>query len=189
VSSLCSCGPLAYSDNECAKQFLYALNFATLDTEILFSKLKSHELSRKRHLNHDASFTSKALITSACVGGHDANPTNTISSALEFPLSSLTVASSEQYESIPDDKLPYWQGSSTPFTSFVRRGGVHPWAALSATTPPTSSPTAPCGRSLTPSSTTTPTRTTTARATTRTTSETRKRRKSSKRSCPERMLL
>jgi hypothetical protein len=105
VSSLCSCAPLAYSDNECAKQFLYALNFATLDTEILFSKLKSHELSRKRHLNHDASFTSKALITSACVGGHDANPTNTISSALEFPLSSLTVASSEQYESIPDDKI------------------------------------------------------------------------------------
>jgi hypothetical protein len=26
VSSLCSCGPLAYSDNECVKQLLYALN-------------------------------------------------------------------------------------------------------------------------------------------------------------------
>jgi hypothetical protein len=26
VSSLCSCGPLAYSDNEHAKQLLYALN-------------------------------------------------------------------------------------------------------------------------------------------------------------------
>jgi hypothetical protein len=26
VSSLCSCGPLAYSDNECAKQLLYALD-------------------------------------------------------------------------------------------------------------------------------------------------------------------
>jgi hypothetical protein len=25
VSRLCSCGPLAYSDNECAKQLLYAL--------------------------------------------------------------------------------------------------------------------------------------------------------------------
>jgi hypothetical protein len=49
VSSLCSCGPLAYSDIECAKQLLYALDdhvwgmkitaleesadFATLDTE------------------------------------------------------------------------------------------------------------------------------------------------------------
>jgi hypothetical protein len=26
MSSLCSCGPLAYSDNECAKQLLYALD-------------------------------------------------------------------------------------------------------------------------------------------------------------------
>jgi hypothetical protein len=81
-------------------------NFATLDTEKLFSKLKSHELSRKDRLNHDASLSSKALITSARVGGHDANPTNTIvSSALEFILSSLIVASDEQYDNIPDDKI------------------------------------------------------------------------------------
>jgi hypothetical protein len=33
------------------------------------------------------------LITSAHVGGHDANPTNTISSSLKFALSSLTPAS------------------------------------------------------------------------------------------------
>jgi hypothetical protein len=26
MSSLCSCGPLAYSDNECAKQMIYALD-------------------------------------------------------------------------------------------------------------------------------------------------------------------
>jgi hypothetical protein len=54
VSSLHSCGPLAYDDNERAKQLLYALNdhvwgmkitaleestdFATLTTEKLFSK-------------------------------------------------------------------------------------------------------------------------------------------------------
>jgi hypothetical protein len=81
-------------------------DFATLDTEKLFSKFKSHELSRKGHPNHDASLTSKAFITSARVGGHDANPTNiTVSSALEFTLSSLTVASDEQYESIPDDEI------------------------------------------------------------------------------------
>jgi hypothetical protein len=49
-------------------------------------------------LNHDASFTSKALITSAHVGGHDANPTNVVSSTLEFALSSLIAASDEQYE-------------------------------------------------------------------------------------------
>jgi hypothetical protein len=66
-------------------------DFATLDTEKLFSKdteklfskLESHELSRKGRPNHDASLSSKALITSARVGDHDANPTNTtISSAL-----------------------------------------------------------------------------------------------------------
>jgi hypothetical protein len=81
-------------------------NFATLDTEKLFSKLKSHELSRKGHPNHDASLSSKVLITSAHVGGHNANPTNTtVLSALEFDLSSLVAASDEQYKSIPDDKI------------------------------------------------------------------------------------
>jgi hypothetical protein len=110
VSSLRSCGPLAYSDNERAKQLLYALDdsvwgmkitaleesadFSTLDTEKLFSKLKSHELS------------SKALIIGAHVGGHVANPTNTTnSSALEFALSSLSAAYDEQYESILDNKI------------------------------------------------------------------------------------
>jgi hypothetical protein len=103
---------IAYSNNECAKQMLYALDdsvwgmkitaleesadYATLDTEKLFSKLKSHELSRKGHLNHDASLSSKAFVTSTHVGGHVANPTNTIdSSALEFALASLCAASDE----------------------------------------------------------------------------------------------
>jgi hypothetical protein len=120
VSSLRSCGPLAYSDNERAKQLLYSLDdsvwgmkiaaleqsadFATLDTEKLFSKLKSHELSRKDR--HDDSFSSKALITSVRVGGHVANPTNTTgSSALKFAFFSLCAASDEQYESIPDDEI------------------------------------------------------------------------------------
>jgi hypothetical protein len=71
-------------------------NFGTLDTEKLFSKLKSHELSRKGRPNHDASFFSKALITGARVGGHVANLTDTTdSSALEFALSSLCEASDE----------------------------------------------------------------------------------------------
>jgi hypothetical protein len=122
VRSLRSCGPLAYSNNECAKQLLYALHdhvwdikitaleefadFATLDTEKLFSNLKPHELSRKGRLNHDASLSSIALITSARVSGHDANSTNTtVSFALEFVLSSLAAASDEQYESIPDDEI------------------------------------------------------------------------------------
>jgi hypothetical protein len=69
--------------------------FVTLDTKKLCSKLKSRELSWKGHPNHDASLCSKVLITSARVGGHDANSTNTVSSALEFALSSLAVASIE----------------------------------------------------------------------------------------------
>jgi hypothetical protein len=121
VSNLRTCGPLSYTNNECAKQLVYALDddvwcmkitvleesadFATLDKEKLFSKLKSHELSHKGRPNHDASFTSKALITSAHVGGHDANPTNTISSSLEFALSSLAAASDDKYESIPNDEI------------------------------------------------------------------------------------
>jgi hypothetical protein len=122
VNSLRSCGPLAYSDNERDKQLLYALDdsvwdmkittlqesvdFTTLDTKKLFSKLKSYELYRKGRPNHNASFTSKTFITSARVGGHVANPTNTtVSSALEFVLSSLATASDEQYESIPDDEI------------------------------------------------------------------------------------
>jgi hypothetical protein len=112
VSSLRSCGPLTYSDNERAKQLVYALDdsawgmkitvleesadFIILDTEKMFSKLISHELSRKGRPNHDASLTSKTFVTSTRIGGHVANPTNTTdSSALEFALSSLSAASDE----------------------------------------------------------------------------------------------
>jgi hypothetical protein len=122
VSNLYLCGSLAYSGNERAKQLLYALDdsvwgmkistleefadFATLNTEKLFSKLESHELSHKGCPNHGASFSSKALITGAHVGGRVANSTNTTDpSALEFGLSYLTAASDEQYESIPDDEI------------------------------------------------------------------------------------
>jgi hypothetical protein len=81
-------------------------DFTTLDTEKLFSKLKSHMLSMKGHPNHDASLASKAFVTSTHVGGHVANPTNTTdSSALEFALSSLFAASDEQYGSISDDEI------------------------------------------------------------------------------------
>jgi hypothetical protein len=81
-------------------------DFATLDTKKLFSKLKSHELSRNGHPNYDTSLSSKALITSARIGGHDANPINTtVSFALEFALSFLSAASDEQYESILDDEI------------------------------------------------------------------------------------
>jgi hypothetical protein len=46
------------------------------------------------------------FVTSTRVGAYVANPTNTTySSILEFTLSSLCVASNEQYESIPDDEI------------------------------------------------------------------------------------
>jgi hypothetical protein len=155
MSSLRSCGHLAYFDNECAKQLLYDLDdhvwdmkitaleesadFATLDTDKLFSKLKSHELSRKGHLNHDASLTSKTLITSARVGAHEANPNNTISYALEFALSSLATDLMSSTRASLTMRLPCWQESFVPCTSSARRGGDHPWVASNAVTPPTSS--------------------------------------------------
>jgi hypothetical protein len=132
-------------------------DFATLDTEKLFSKLKSHELSRKDHPNHDASFSSKALITGAHVGGHVANPTNTIdSSALEFALSCVQLLMSSTRAS-PMMRSPCWRESSTHCTDSVRRGGGLLGAASSAVTPPTSSLIAPRGRSLTPPTSTTTT--------------------------------
>jgi hypothetical protein len=113
-------------------------NFATLDTEKLFSKLKSYELSRKCHPNSDASFTSKAFITSAHVGGHDTNPTNTtISSALEFVFSYLFATFDEQYVSIPDDEVALLARKFRALHKFRKRGGDHLGAASSVVTPPT----------------------------------------------------
>jgi hypothetical protein len=200
VSNLRACGPLAYTDDECAKQLLYALDdhvwgikittleestdFATVDTEKLFNKLKSHELSRKYHPNHGASLTSKALIISARVGGHNANPTNIISPSLEFALSSLAAAFDEQYESIPDDEITLLARNFGRCTSFGRRGEEAPetpGVVSSVATPPTSSPTALRVRSMT-----TPTRTTiTKRMTTRRIASRTTRRRTSRRSCPE----
>jgi hypothetical protein len=108
-------------------------DFTTLDTKKLFSKLKSHELSRKGRPNHDSSLTSKALITSAHVGGHDANPVNNISSSLEFSLLSLTATSDEQYESIPcpaGKKVPHLaqvlQGEEVVTQGLLRVQRHHP---------------------------------------------------------------
>jgi hypothetical protein len=82
------------------------MGHASRSSSLLDVEAKSHELSKKGRPNHDGSFSSKALITGAHVGGHVANPTNTTdSSALEFALSSLCAPSDEQYESIPDDEI------------------------------------------------------------------------------------
>jgi hypothetical protein len=81
--------------------------------------------------------------------------------------------------------------SSVPCTNFTRRGGDLLGAALSAVTPPTSSPTAPRGRSSTPPpiNMTTPSGTTTRRTTKRrSTASGTRRRRSYRRLCPERVL-
>jgi hypothetical protein len=117
-----------------------SVDFATLDPEKLFSKLKSHELFRKSRPNHDASHFSKALISSARVGGHDANPTNTIdSSTFEFVLSSLAVAFDEQYKSISNDEIALLARKLCVLHRFHKERRSS-----------TSSPTAPSGRSSTP---------------------------------------
>jgi hypothetical protein len=123
-------------------------DFATLDTERLFSKQKSHELSRKGHPNHDASFSSSALITGAHVGGHVANPTNTTDSfALEFALSYFSATSDEQYESIPDDEISLLVRKFCPLHKFHKETRRSLWGCSSVATPPTSSLTAPSRRS------------------------------------------
>jgi hypothetical protein len=139
-------------------------DFATLDTGKLFSKLKSHKLSRKGCPNHNASFSSKTLITGARVGGHVANLTNIIdSSALVFALSSLCAASDEQYESIPDDEIALVARKFHALHRFYKERRRSPRAVSSAATPPTSSSTASRERSSTPlTSTTTITGTTPA---------------------------
>jgi hypothetical protein len=202
VSSLRSCGSLTYSDNECAKQLLYALDnsvwgikitaleesadFATIDTEKLFSKLKSHELSRNGRPNHDASLTSKTFVTSTRVGGHVANPTNTTdSSALEFALSSLCAASDEQYESIPDDEITLLVRKFRPLRRFRKEMTRSPKGCFECGDTTHFIVDNPRGRSSTPPiSTTTTTGTTPAtrsRARRSTASGTRKRRRSFRR--------
>jgi hypothetical protein len=123
VTSLRSYGSLAYSDNERAKQLLYALddsiwdikitaleesvNFATLDTEKMFSKLKSHELSRKSHSNHDNSLTSKAFVTSTHVGGHVLTPP-TLLTHLPWSLLCFFCLQLPNHDASPTTRLPCW---------------------------------------------------------------------------------
>jgi hypothetical protein len=118
----------------------------------LFSKLKSHELSYKGHLNHDASLNSKTLITGARDGGHEANPTNNVSSSLEFALSSLATVFDKQYESILDDEIALL---ARKFHNERRRT---PRCCIECGDTTDFTPTAPRGRSSTPpKGTTTPT--------------------------------
>jgi hypothetical protein len=105
--------------------------FTTLDTKKLFSKLKSHELSRKDHSNHDAYLTNTAFVTSTRVGGHVANPTDTIDSfALMFALSSLPAASDEQYESIPDNEITLLVRKFRALHRFHKERRRSPWGCF-----------------------------------------------------------
>jgi hypothetical protein len=188
VSNLRACGPHAYTDNECAKQLLYALDdhvwdmkitaleestdFAALDIEKLFIKIKSHEFSCKGHPNHDASSTSKALITSTQVAMMLTPPTpsHLLWSMLCLLLLQLSMINMRAFLTTT---LPCLQGNFGICFSFRRRGDgtlETPRVVLSAATPPTT----PRGRC-------TKTRTTTRK---RIASDTRRRR-TSRRSCPK----
>jgi hypothetical protein len=161
-------------------------DFATLDTEKLFSKLKSHELSRKGRLNHDASLTSKAFVTSTHVGGHVTNPTNTTdSSALEFVLSSLCAASNEKYEGIPDDEITLLVRKFRSLHRFCKERRRSPRGCFECSDTTHFIADCPSGRSLTPPTNTTITIGTTpvtrARARRSTASGTRRRRRSFRR--------
>jgi hypothetical protein len=139
-------------------------------------------------IHYDASLTSKALITNACVGGHDANPINTISSSLEFALSSLAIGSDKQYESITDDEIALLARKFHALHKFCKERRRPPRGCFECGDTTHFITDYPRGRSPTPlTSMTTPTGTTLAtRATTRSTaSKTRRRRNSSRRSCLE----
>jgi hypothetical protein len=204
VSSLRSCGSFAYFDNERVKQLLYALDdhiwgmkiivleesvdFATLDTEKLFSKLKYLELSRNGHPNYDASLTSKTLITSAHVCGHDANPTNTtVSTGLEFILSSLATVSNKQYESIPDDEIVQLARKLHTLHKFYKERRRSPRGCFECGNITHFIADCPKRKKLDSSNTTTTT-TPTTRAMTRRSTASGTRRRSFRRSCPEHVL-
>jgi hypothetical protein len=115
MSSLRSCGPLAYSDNECAKQLLYALDdsiwgmkitvleesadFATLDTENYLASLNLMNCLGKIVL------TMMLLLLVLVLVAMMLTPPTPLSHLLWSALSSLAVVSDEQYESIPDDEI------------------------------------------------------------------------------------
>ena len=125
MCNLRACGNLVYNDNDRAKKLLYSLDenvwgvkiaaleetieFNTLNYEQLYSKLKSHELSRKSHPNIAIPAASMALHSSSQKVSHSdasfgTNPSFDKSS-LEFALSSLVATSDEQMECIPDEEL------------------------------------------------------------------------------------
>jgi hypothetical protein len=156
-----------------------SVDFATLDTEKLFSKLKSYELSRKVGPNHDASLTNKALIMLVATMLTPPAPLSHLLWSLPCPPCLQLLMSSTRAS--PTMRSPCWRESFAPCTSSVRRGD-HLGAASSAVTPPTSSPTAPRGRSSTPpTSMTTPSRTTTSRVMTRRSTASGTRRRSYRR--------
>jgi hypothetical protein len=106
--------------------------------------------------------------------------THLLWSLLYLPCVQLLISSTR---ASPTTRLPCWRESSELCTGSARRGGYLLGAASSAVTPPTSSPAAPRGRSLTPppTSTITPSEMTTARATIRRSTASGTRRRSYRR--------
>jgi hypothetical protein len=124
------------------------------------------------------SFTSTALITSAHVGGYDANSTNTVSSTLEFALY------------IPDDEIALLARKSRALHKFHKEMRRSPRGCFDCGNTTNYITDCSMRKKFDPlTSMTTPTGMTTAtKATTRRTTSETTRRRSSKRSFPERVL-
>jgi hypothetical protein len=143
-------------------------DFATLDTEKLFSKLNLMScLGRVVRTMMLLLLVRLLLLVLVLVVMWLTPPTlltHLLRSLLHLPCVQLLMSSTT---ASPTMRSPCWRESSARCTDSARRGGDLLGAALSAATPLTSSPTTPRGRSSSPppTSMTTPSETTIARAT------------------------
>jgi hypothetical protein len=139
VSSLCSCGPLAYSDNECAKQLLYALDdhvwgmkiialeesadFATLYTKnCLASSNLMNCLGRVVRTMMLLLLVRLFLLVLMLVAMWLTPPTllTHLLWSLPYPLCPQLLMSSTRAS--PMTRSPCWRETSEPCTSSARRG-------------------------------------------------------------------
>jgi hypothetical protein len=133
-------------------------DFTTLDIEKLFSKLKSHSCLGRVVRTMMLLLLVRLLLLVLMLVAMLLTPPILLTHllwSLLCPLCVQLLMSSTRVS--PTTRSPCRRGSSALCTGSTRRGGDLLGAASSAATPPTSSPTAPRGRSLTPSISTTKT--------------------------------
>ena len=74
ISNLCSCGALAFTDNQLARQLLCSLDdiiwgvkITALSCEKLFSKLKTYEIAKKSRANTENPSSSSLALAVVCL--------------------------------------------------------------------------------------------------------------------------